>query len=301
MFEIDLSVLILTWNSADYIERCLRTLVEDLHRTDLSAEIFVVDGGSTDGTIEILSQLAREIAELQVIKLNKNLGTTVSRNIALKRAEGRYLLILDSDTEILPGALKTLCEVIEKEPRAGIVTPRLLYTDGTVQPSCKRFPTVFVKLLKFMPVRLLQRIGENAELYPPNIYTQNFDRILRVDHCISACWLVKRKAMEEVGLLDEHIFYAPEDVDYCLRMWLAGWEILYVPTAQIIHYAQRRSHKSLRMAWVHAKGLAYYFCKHRYFLTRRRLYRRIRKSCEDHQIKPPIGLVSENLGSGLEF
>jgi len=276
-----ISAVILTWNSARYIERCLRTLIEDAHRADLASEVFVVDGGSTDGTLEILSRLAQETAELQVIELGRNLGTTVSRNIALKRARGNYLLVLDSDTEILPGALKTLWKALEENYQAGIASPRLLYSDGSVQPSCKRFPTALIKICKFLPFSWLQRLGEKAELYSPEVYSEGFKDVVWVDHCISACWLVKREALETVGLLDEKIFYAPEDVDYCLRMWLAGWEVVYVPTARVIHYTQRRSHKSLHMAWIHARGLAYYFYKHRYFLTRRRLYRRIRQACKE--------------------
>jgi len=287
-----ISAVILTWNSARYIERCLKSLIEDAHKADLPMEIFVVDGGSTDGTLEILSRLVQETAELQVIELGRNLGTTVSRNIALRRARGNYLLVLDSDTEILPGALKTLWKALEENHRAGIASPRLLYSDGSVQSSCKRFPTALIKICKFLPFSWLQRLGEKAELYSPEVYSEGFKNVVRVDHCISACWLIRREAIEAVGLLDEKIFYAPEDVDYCLRMWLAGWEVIYVPTARVIHYTQRRSHKSLHMAWIHARGLAYYFYKHRYLFTRRRLYRRIREACKEHRIEPPIGIGS---------
>jgi len=141
-----------------------------------------------------------------------------------------------------------------------------------------------------MPFSRLQRLGEAAELYPRELYSKDFKEILRVDHCISACWLVRREAIEEVGLLDERIFYAPEDVDYCLRMWLNGWEVLYVPTAEVVHHTQRRSHRSMRMAWVHAKGLFYYFRKHRYWLSRKNLYHRIKEATERYGIEPPFGL-----------
>ena len=289
-----ISAVILTWNSARYIERCLRSLIEDAHRADLAIEVFVVDGGSTDGTLEILSRLAQETAELQVIELGRNLGTTVSRNIALKRARGNYLLLSDSDTEILPGALKTLWKALEENHRAGIASPRLLYSDGSVQPSCKRFPTALNKICKFLPLSWLQELGEKVEFYPSRIYLKAFKDIVRVDHCISACWLVRREVFETVGLLDERIFYAPEDVDYCLRMWLAGWEVLYVPTAEVIHYTQRRSRKSLQMAWVHAKGLIYYFAKHKYWLRRGRIYRKIKEIAQQYGLEPPLGVKIEH-------
>jgi len=287
-----ISAVILTWNSARYIERCLRTLTADAYRAGITLEIFVVDGGSTDGTTEILSQLAKEIPELQIIFLGKNLGTTVSRNIAIKKSCGEYVLILDSDTEILPGALGILCQALKEAPRAGLAAPRLFYPDGSVQPSCKRFPTAPLKVCKFLPFSWLQRLGEAAELYPQELYSKDFKEVLRVDHCISACWLVRREAIKVVGLFDEKIFYAPEDVDYCLRMWLAGWEVLYVPSAEVAHHTQRWSHKSFEMAWMHAMGLLYYFRKHKYWLGRRSLYYRISESAEQHGIQLPFGIES---------
>ncbi len=285
-----ISAVVLTWNSAQYIEKCLRSLAADAREARI--EIFVVDGGSTDGTLDILSQLVTEISSLRTIQLGKNLGTAASRNIAIRKSRGEYILILDSDTELLPGALKTLCKALEEAPRAGIAGPRLLYPDGSIQPSCKRFPTSLLKICKSMPFSWLQRLGEAAELYPRELYSKDFKAVLRVDHCISACWLVRREAIETVGLFDERIFYAPEDVDYCLRMWLNGWEVLYVPSAEVVHHTQRRSHKSLRMAWVHAKGLFYYFRKHRYWLSRRSLYHRISKAAEKYGIQLPFGIES---------
>lgn len=285
-----ISAVILTWNSARYIERCLRSLLGDARGTGVELELFVVDGGSSDGTPRILSRLAKDIPGLRTVQLGKNLGTTVSRNIAIRKSRGEYVLILDSDTEILPGALGVLCRALEGIPRAGIAAPRLLYPDGSVQPSCKRFPTAPLKVCKFVPVSWLQRLGGKAELYPREVYNRDFKEVLRVEHCISACWLVRREAIEKVGLLDERIFYAPEDVDYCLRMWLAGWEVLYVPSAEVVHHTQRRSHKSLRMAWVHARGLLYYFRKHRYWLSQRSLYRRINRAAAQHGLQSPFGL-----------
>ncbi|MGB9919718.1 MAG: glycosyltransferase family 2 protein [Moorellales bacterium] len=285
-----ISAVILTWNSAPYIERCLRSLEADARGAGVELELFVVDGGSSDGTPETLSQLSEQIPGLRIIELGRNLGTTVSRNMAIRESRGDYILILDSDTEILPGALGALREALEGAPRAGIAAPRLLYPDGSVQPSCKRFPTAPLKVCKFVPFSWLQWFGERAELYPHEVYNRDFKRVLRVDHCISACWLVRREALDAVGLLDERIFYAPEDVDYCLRMWLAGWEVLYVPSAEVVHHTQRQSYRNWRVAWVHAKGLAYYFRKHRYAFFRRGIYRRIRQVARQRGIEPPIGV-----------
>lgn len=283
-----ISAVVLTWNSARYVEKCLRSLALDAYRSGIKFELFVVDGGSSDGTREILQRLEREIPELCVILLGENVGATVSRNIALKKSRGKYMLVLDSDTEILPGALEILYKTLENAPRVGIAAPRLLYPDGSVQASCKRFPTFLLKIFKFTPVPLIQRLGAKLELYPLEIYNRGFKEVLRVDYCISACWLIRREALEDVGLFDEKIFYAPEDVDYCLRMWLNGWEILYVPEAEVVHYTQRQSHKSLKMAWLHAHGLCYYFHKHNYWLNRQKVYQKIKNSSKKYGIQPPL-------------
>jgi len=270
-----LSSVVLTWNSVRHIERCLASLVEDARAARFDLRVLVVDGGSADGTLNVLAHLGGQYSEIEVIELGRNLGTTVARNIAIKRTSTTHVLVLDSDTEVRPGTLTTLLQSLDGVPRAGIVAPRLVYPDGGVQASCKRFPTAPLKACKFLPFRWGRQIGERSELYPPDVYSSEFRDTIEVDHCISACWLVRREALDEVGLLDERIFYAPEDVDYCLRMWLAGWKVAYVPTAVVVHHAQRVSYRSRRVAWVHAKGLTYYFRKHRYLIRRSRLYSRI--------------------------
>lgn len=285
-----ISAVILTWNSASYIERSLRSLVEDAYRSAVGLEIFVVDGGSDDGTLEILSKLAQDIPELRILPLERNLGTTKSRNIAVKKSRGDYVLIADSDTEVLPGAISALYKTLKNNPRAGIAAPRLLYPDGNVQPSCKRFPNIVLKACKFIPISFLKSFGEKMELYPQEVYAKPFRKTVAVDHCISAFWLVRREAIDLVGLLDERISYAPEDVDYCLRMWLSGWEVLYVPLAEVIHHTQRLSYKRLSVAWVHMKGLLYFFRKHGYCLSRKALYRRIIRAASLYNINFPIGL-----------
>ncbi len=285
-----LSSVILTWNSEAYIEECLISLIEDAQNINQPIEIFIVDSGSTDKTLDILSKFTKEISEIQLMELGRNLGTTLSRNLALKKSKGDYLLVLDSDTVVLPGTIKALLQAFKDNPLAGIVAPRLFYPDGSVQPSCKRLPTLTTKICKFLPCSWLQRIGERGELYPSKFYSKNFKDVIRVDHCISACWLIRREAINTIGLLDENIFYAPEDVDYCLRMWLAGWEVLYVPSAEVVHYTQRMSYKNFNMAWIHIKGLFYYFKKYRYFFNRNKVYRLIQNVAEDNDVKFPIGL-----------
>ena len=273
----EVSVIILTWNSEKYIKNCIESVFNDASLSNVSIEIIVVDNGSMDGTVKILEQLQEKYPNLKVIKLEKNLGTTVPRNIAIKKSLGEYIFILDSDTEVQAGTLKTLIETIESGSKVGVAAPRLLYPDKTIQPSCKKFPTAKIKFYKFLPFDKFHRVAKQEELYDPAVYSKSFNKIVDVDYCISAAWLVNRKAIEDVELLDENIFYSPEDVDYCLRMWLKGWRVVYNPKARIIHYSQRISHKSFRMTLSHAKGLLYYFKKYKYLSNRERIYKKIKR------------------------
>jgi GT2 family glycosyltransferase len=269
-----LSAIIITWNSQRYIVGCLRSLAAEAKRRPM--ELFLIDNASTDGTLQVASEILTHspFEAIHVIRLRRNHGTTRSRNLAFRKAAGEHVLVLDSDTELLPGAIEALI-TSAREPRVGIVGPRLISPDGSTQAASKRFPTMRTKLLKILGGTLLHGLAEADELYSRSIY--DGDRSYEVDYCISATWLVNTVAMKEVGLLDERIFYAPEDVDYCLRMWMHGWRVLYNPIAHVIHHTQRMSYRSISIMASHAWGLLYYFYKHRYFWSRDSLYRRLRK------------------------
>ena len=141
---MDISFVILTWNSEKYISQCLNSLFDDLDKSGLSYEIFIVDNGSIDSTPEIINKLEQSnYGVIHPIFLKKNLGTTRSRNIALKKATGKYIVIMDSDTELLPGLVDGLIEILEKNHDVGIVVPLLVYPDGRYQKSIDIFPTIF--------------------------------------------------------------------------------------------------------------------------------------------------------------
>jgi len=270
------SVIILTWNSEKHIENCINSLFIDIKKLREEIKVYIIDGGSKDETLVILDRLKKKFPNLNVIRLGKNLGTTVTRNIGIRQNNSEYVFILDSDTEVQPGTFKTLIGAIKKGDKIGIAAPRLFYSDGSVQCSYKRFPTLKIKLCKFLPFRWAQNLADKDELYEPRVYSKEFNQTIKVDYCISAAWMVNRKAIEDIGLFDEKIFYAPEDVDYCLRMWLKGWSIIYVPSASVIHHTQRESYKKVRVALTHIRGLFYFFRKCGYWLNRKKIYNKIR-------------------------
>jgi GT2 family glycosyltransferase len=264
---VRISAVILSFNSARFIETCIRSLAAALALTDEPDEIWVVDNGSMDGSVEILRRLEREFLQLRVIYCSHNTGTTVSRNLALRRAGGRYILIIDSDVEVGANTIAPLIDILDREPCCGIAAPRLTFRDGRPQLSADVFPTVGRKLQRLFALRQIEAAMGPAS---PN-------ELRQVDYAISAFWAMRREMLDRVGYFDERIFYSPEDVDYCLRVWQVGYVVLQVGAAHAIHDAQEisRGLRRPRFAWGHAKGLIYLFIKHRYGFGLRGLYRRL--------------------------
>lgn len=259
---MDISFIILTWNSENYIKKCVDSLIHSVGNRQLVYEIFIVDNGSTDRTPFIISEIEKLYhGKIKGIFLKNNTGTTYSRNLALRKAKGRHIAILDSDIEIAYGTIEKLMYVLDSDKRAGLVAPRIIYPDGRLQKSIDKFPSVFSKLIRFFFLRKIEAL-ENSKVMDLNVK--------EVDYAISAMWIFKKELLDNVGLLDEKIFYAPEDVDYCLRIWKMGYKILYVPEVFIIHHAQEISRRfKINQALInHLKGLIYYFRKHRYFIVR---------------------------------
>lgn len=264
-----LSAVILTYNSEKHIGACLESLLAALAALSGPSEIFVVDNGSTDRTREILeSYQANHSPIVHAILLEQNRGTTVSRNIALRQAGGDFVLIIDSDVVVPKGALDRLISHLETHPKAGLVAPRLVFPDGRPQLSVDRFPTLGHKLKRALFLRSIEQdIGLQSQSAEPR----------SVDYAISAFWLLPRRTLDTVGLLDERFFYAPEDVDYCLSIWLTGDSVDYYPAIAAVHDATELS-RGLRLnhfTLQHLVGLSKFFLKRRYGFGLRRLYRQI--------------------------
>lgn len=266
--------VILTWNSERVIDNCLRSIAE---LRSVEPYAVIVDNGSTDGTVGTVRRYIREYPQMfSGMRFRKNVGTTVSRNLGIKRLIGMgldYICILDSDTVVNDRAFLTLIREMECHPEYGIIGPTLVTSGGFRQMSARAFPTVLEKLYKACPIRSVQARGEVLERQePPMPDAVSYP----VDYLMSACWLIRSEVFESVGLLDERIFYAPEDAEYCISVWKAGYQVAFCPEAGIIHEWQRLSKKKLfsRMNWEHIKGLAYMFRKHGYLFSAQRLRKR---------------------------
>jgi GT2 family glycosyltransferase len=260
-----LSVVILSFNSSKHIEKCLNHVIESMDSIEKPYEVFVVENGSIDGSIEILQKVKQQFPNvINIIPLSHNTGTTYSRNLALKKVTGEHILVLDSDAYINADAIVKLAEFLDNNAQCGMAVPRLFYGSGNYQISCDEFPTLWVKAKRFLFLKKMEEKGDSlsAAQQPTN-----------VDYAISACWMISRNCFEKVGLLDEKIFYSPEDVDYCIRVWKAGFEITYIPEASVVHDAQElsRGFKITKFHFSHLKGLFYLMWKYKFLWSANKL------------------------------
>jgi len=267
---VKLSIVLLTWNSRRYAEACINSIYKTVKLQDF--EIIVIDNGSTDGTLDLLSG---RFPDVFLVRNGVNKGLAPARNRGLKLSKGDYILILDIDTVLKESAVNCLVEFMDKNDDVGLCAPRLVFTDGSVQNSCRRFPLVHTKLLRRLDFKWAAGLLE-SEYYGEQIKS---GQVFFPDYVIGACQLIRREALKETGPLDDKIFYGPEDVDFCLRMWLKGWKVAYVPTAAVVHHEQRITKKKL-FSYItvrHIQGLVHYFLKHRYFFSREGIYGKIRR------------------------
>lgn len=228
------SVIIVTYNSSGVIGACLDSLAAGAAAGDL--EVIVVDNASADGTAGFVRE---RYPWVQVHAGRENLGYSKGVNIGIRRARGNYLFILNPDTVVRRGAVQRLVDFMEETPDAGIVGPRLVFHDGSVQLSCRRFYTFRVLLLRRTP---LGKLFPNARAVRDHLMLDfDHDSTRPVDWLIGAAMLVRREAVDSVGMMDERFFLYFEDVDWCYRMSQKGLRVYYVADAVVEHGYQRES------------------------------------------------------------
>ena len=259
--ETQISFVVLTWNSERHVRSCIESV---LGLGCICADVYVIDNGSSDDTLGILRDLAATDARLHVCRLGCNMGTTIPRNMGLRRlASGTtHVCVLDSDTIVNRAAFETMLDALARHPEVGVVGPSMASSSGDVQLSGRNMPSLSLKLHKAFP---FGRVAERAEAEEaPSAPV--VDGLQDVGYLLSACWLMPVSSFEIVGLFDEAIFYAPEDVDWCLRCHKAALRVCLCPDAQIVHEYQRLSHQKFfsKTNIEHLKGLMYFFRKHGY-------------------------------------
>ena len=255
----DLAVMIVNWNTCDLLRTCLTSLYQ--HAEGLSYEIFVVDNASTDGSPAMVAQ---EFPAVRLLCNAANVGFAKANNQALRLTASRYVLLLNSDTAVTANALAKLAAFMDAHPAVGIAGPKLLNPDGTRQYSCDVFPRPPLILLRD---KILDR------LYPGNTLTRRrriaqwrYAENFRVDYVIGAVLLIRRATLEQIGLLDEQFFMYAEDMDWCYRAALAGWETYYVGEVSVYHHNRGSSEQSKalasRLRQVRKESLLRFYEKH---------------------------------------
>ncbi|MBT4100913.1 MAG: glycosyltransferase, partial [Gemmatimonadetes bacterium] len=253
----DLTVVIPSYNTRDLMEQALRTVEEA--SADLSVETIVVDNASQDGS----QQMVRERFPDAVLICNeKNLGFAGANNLAFRRARGRHILLLNSDTIVRADTLHTMVSYLDDHPEVGAAGCKVLNPDGTLQLDCRRaFPTPSAAIYKLTGLSRLFPQSRRFARY--NLSYLDEDETAEVDALSGSFMLVRRETLQQVGGLDEAYFMYGEDLDWCFRMREAGWKIYYVPTTQIIHFrGQSGRSRALRVQFRKNEAMAIFVHKH---------------------------------------
>lgn len=246
---MDLSIVIVNWNTKDLLIQCLKSLDQTLQR--LKMEIFVVDNGSVDGSVELVRE---KFPGAIVIQNPMNLGFAKANNQALNLSKGKFTLLLNPDTQVKEGAIETLKVFMDAHPEAGVAGAQLLNADGSKQNSIANFPSLATELLNKSLLRLLF-----PKTFPGK--ESNISEPIEVESVIGACMMVRREAMEQVGLLDEDYFLFLEETDWCYRIKKAGWKVYHVPQAEVYHFQGKSAEKDKKRAKVEYYRSRYQFFK----------------------------------------
>ncbi|MFQ5510760.1 MAG: glycosyltransferase [Candidatus Krumholzibacteriia bacterium] len=265
---MDVSVIIVSYNSCSVLEPCL----ESLKRQSVFAnmEVIVVDNASADGTA---TKVREKNPWVRLISCKENLGFSRGMNTGIRESRGRYFLILNPDTVLREEAIEKLLGFMESTPDAGIVGPRMVFHDGNLQYSCRRFYNWKVLLLRRT---FLGKIFRRSKSVADHLMLDfDHESTRQVDWVLGACMLVRRKAVQSVGLLDERFFLYFEDVDWCYRMRQKGWGVYYNPHAVVVHdYARESAHSVINRTFVlHLASLIRYYEKWSFVLYFLKRYR----------------------------
>jgi GT2 family glycosyltransferase len=223
------SVVIVNWNGKAFLEQCLRSLAEDVSRHPM--EILVVDNASTDGSPQMV---AENFPHVRLARNEANFGFAKGNNIGIRLSTGDYVCLVNSDVKVLTDCFTKLVDFMDEHPEVGMAGPKMIGADGKVGRSCRGFPNLWNM---FCHAIGLDSMFPKARLfggYALSYWSQDTSR--PVDILGGWFWIVRRKAFEEVGLLDEDFFLYAEDMDWCRRFHLKHWGLYFLASAESVHF-----------------------------------------------------------------
>lgn len=248
------SIVIVSWNTRDLLRVCLTSTLAACAELDRPAEIIVVDNASSDDSAGMVRD---EFPAVRIIRNSSNSGFAAATNQGIRESRGRYVLLLNPDTNVTTGSLRVLVSFIDEHPDAGVAGPRLVGRHGEDQVSCFPLPTLVREMWRLFH---LDRVHQIAT-YPLSRWGS--ERAQSVESVQGACMLIRREALEQAGLLDERFFIYTEEIDLCRRLLDLGWQIFWVPQAVIVHYgAASTDQVGARMFLELYRSKVQYFRKH---------------------------------------
>ncbi len=249
---MDLSIVIVNWNTHELLQKCLGSIYR--HPPDAEFEVWLVDNDSSDQSVEMVR---REFPQVRLIVNTQNVGFAHGNNQAMRESSGEYVLMLNPDTEVKPRALDTMLEFLRNCPEAGGAGARLVSADGSLQNSCSPELTLPRELWRLFHLDALYAYGQYRmdgwDLAKPR----------QVDGLQGAFLLLRKQALDQVGLLDEDYFMYTEELDLCYRLREAGWSLYWVPEAVVLHHGGQSTKQAPESNFIRLyESRLQYFRKH---------------------------------------
>lgn len=258
---MELSIIIVSFNTSDLLRKCLNKVYKALSfgKIEKESEVIVVDNASTDDSV---SMVQKYFPKVKILKNTQNLGFAKANNQGIKKSSGKYILLLNSDTEIEKNALFNLLNAIKTDPNIGVVGGKLLNPDGMTQPSAGFFPhlsKVFYWMFFVDDIPIISKF-----LKPYHVGDKSFyEKTKLVDWVTGACFMLKRELIDNAGLLDEDIFMYGEEMEWCYRIKKRGYKVALIPSAQILHHKGASVSSSDAGILEEFKALLYFYKKHK--------------------------------------
>jgi hypothetical protein len=260
----DLSILIINYKTPTLLRHCIKSVYKN--EPDLDYEIIAVDNASKDKSVEIIDD---DFPQVKLIVNQQNLGFPKAVNQGILASKGKYILILNPDITALPGSIEKMFYFLEENKNVAVLAPKLINPNGTIQYSCfSTFPTSQIVLYRRTPLGKSPKALKLIEDYRMT----DWDHLkgTEVAWVLGSCMMVRREAINQIGLMDERFFMYMEDVDWCRRFWQAGWQAYYYPEALMVHYYQRSSASESgillslfnKQTRIHIKSALKYFLKY---------------------------------------
>jgi GT2 family glycosyltransferase len=235
--NVSLSIIIVNCNTKELLDACLSSILA--HGTGFDLEIFVVDNASTDGSTQMVKQ---KYLTVHLMENSENVGFARANNQAIEKARGDYLFLLNSDAVILPGTIDAMVKFMDAYPMVGALGAKLLSQDLVPQISCRHFPTVFTILSQFFGLSAMFPRSRLWGRYDMGYWDHRQAR--KVDCVPGTALFVRKSTIQQVGPLDGNYFLYFEDTDWCYRINQAGWEVFFLPQAEVIHRGGASAAKS---------------------------------------------------------